>query len=187
MANPSVSHPILVDLAPSRAPGAPGRLGMTTAPGKKAKSGAGTWARDLGVDLARLRVDYKTDVLVCLLEPRELTGLGIEGLATAAGEAGIELDPFPIPVDGVPEDIAAFKGLLDRIHANVVAGRNVVVHSDTGLGRVGLVVASYLRGPQVDEDRAIRLVRIARAGTLQNPVQERFVRRGVRGPADRAR
>lgn len=89
MANPSVSHPILVDPAPSRAPGDPGRVGMTTAPGKKAKSGAGTWARDLGMDLARLRVDYKTDVLVCLLEPHELVGLGIPELAGAALEAGI--------------------------------------------------------------------------------------------------
>ena len=42
---------------------------MTLAPGKKARGVDGHWTRDLATDLACLRTEYATDVLVSLIEP----------------------------------------------------------------------------------------------------------------------
>ena len=50
-----------------------GRLGVTFAPGKKARSAYGPpWSRDLDLDLSRMRQALGVEVLVPLVEDEEL-------------------------------------------------------------------------------------------------------------------
>ena len=51
----SETHPLRLDVLPSGLLPAPGRLGLTFAPGKKAPGLDGFWRRDLRMDLRRLR------------------------------------------------------------------------------------------------------------------------------------
>lgn len=69
----SKSHPIRADFIPREEVDAPGRLGMTFAPGMKAGTthGGWRWKRDLRTDLRGLREEFKTDVLVSVMEEHE--------------------------------------------------------------------------------------------------------------------
>jgi len=171
----SATDPIQVDFIPKDAHGLEGQLGMTFAPGKKAPGLDCEWDRDLTVDLLRLRKEYGTDVLVSLVEAHELEKLHIPGLPAIATQVGILLDRFAIPDVGVPADEARFVDLVRRTVAHLRAGKTVVIHCKGGLGRTGLLAAACLRAVGVEGPRAIKIVRAARVGTIENDRQYRFV------------
>jgi ADP-ribosyl-[dinitrogen reductase] hydrolase len=175
----SVTHPIRVDFIPKDLHGLDGQLGMTFAPGKKAQGIDGHWQRDLTLDMARLRTEYATDVLVSLVEEQEMGRLHILGLPAAAEEAGITVDRFAIADGGVPADAAKFAELVERTVARMRGGKTVVIHCRGGLGRTGVLAAACLRAVGVPADRAIEIVRAARPGTIENAAQEDFVRNVV--------
>jgi ADP-ribosyl-[dinitrogen reductase] hydrolase len=174
-ARTSATHPIRVDFIPKSAHGLAGQLGMTFAPGKRAQGLDGHWDRALATDLARLRKEYATDVLVSLIEPHELELLHIPNLQEAATDAGITVERFAIRDGGVPSDTAKFATLVERTVEHLRAGRTVVIHCRGGLGRTGLLAAACLRALGVDARRAIELVRVARHGTIENATQEAYV------------
>jgi protein-tyrosine phosphatase len=150
---------------------------MTLAPGKKdPHAQTGSWDRDLGADLDRLRVVYRTDVLVSLLEDRELDFLGIPNLVAAAQVCGIEVVRFPIP-DGHPPEPVAARRLVRLILEALDAGRVVVVHCRGGLGRAGTIAAATLIESGLSVERATAVVRAARGGTIETPSQVAFLRR----------
>jgi len=171
----SASDPIRVDFVPVSALGLPGRIGMTFAPGKKARGIGGHWDRDLVADLDRLRDVYRTGMLVSLVEDDELRQLGIAELADDCAALGMQLVRFPIVDGGVPRSLADFKALVERIVATAREGGNVVVHCRGGLGRTGLVAAACLVACGHAPAEAIRLVRRSRPRTVETGEQERFV------------
>lgn len=173
----SATNPIRVDFIPQAEHGLAGQLGMTFAPGRRAKGIAGDWERDLGTDLHYLRSEYGTDVLVSLIEEHELRTLQIEGLETAANQAGIALERFAIPDGGIPSSADAFVELIRRTVASVQEGKTVVIHCRGGLGRTGVLAATCLRAIGVEAELAIAIVRSARSGTIETTAQEDFVRR----------
>lgn len=84
MAWTSDSHPLHVTLIDTSRPG---HVALTFAPGKHDEgiySGA-TWARDLRKDLDRLVSEYRTGLLVVLLEEHELAMLAIRDFRTRFG------------------------------------------------------------------------------------------------------
>jgi protein-tyrosine phosphatase len=129
------------------------------------------------LDLARLRDEYTTDVLVSLIEDHELGKLHIQGLPAAATDAGIMFDRFAIQDGGVPANATQFAELVQRTVAHVRAGKTVVIHCRGGLGRTGVLAAACLRAIGIEADRAMETVRAARPGTIENAAQEDFVRR----------
>lgn len=157
MSNPpktSASHPIRVDWLPTSWLG---DVGLTFAPGKKqADAASGSWDRDLPADLRRLREDFRTDHLVCLLEDHELGELAIDPLPRLAAEAGIAFHRLPIRDGSVPNNVDDVANLIARIAGWAAAGENVVVHCKGGLGRAGTVGGCVLRaagmGSDVSED-----------------------------------
>ncbi len=88
---------------------------------------------------------------------------------------GLEPVHFPIEDGSVPDDRPRFhaliKGIRDRLRKE-----GVVVHCNAGLGRTGVVAGGLLVLGGARWDSAIRRVREAREGAVQNRWQEQFLR-----------
>lgn len=165
---------IRVDFISRDALGLPGRLGLTIAPGKK----DARWNRDLDTDLRRLRQLYRTQLLVCLMEPRELEKLQIVALPESARRLGIDFATLPIRDVDVPAPSAdaAVTQLVTRIVAALREGASVVIHCRGGLGRSGTIAAACLVALGRGAEAAIELVRDARPGAIETSEQEQWVR-----------
>lgn len=171
----SESHPIRVDFLPPEARLGPGRVGLTFAPGKQAEGIDGLWRRDLETDLARLRSEYRADLLVSLCEPHELAEMKIANLYDRARAHGIEVAPYPCVDQGVPLSPALVAPLVDRIQHTSAEGRVVVIHCRGGLGRSGTIAACAITARGIGPDEAMWMVRVARKGAIENARQEEFV------------
>jgi protein-tyrosine phosphatase len=177
-AKTSESHPLRVDFVDCAAVALRGRLGMTFAPGKKQRDAlTGPWDRDLDSDLARLRDEYHTDVLVSLMEEHEYEELQIAGLRERAADYGIEVLWFPIRDTSCPESDEEFDEAVGRIVGALRDGKTVIIHCKGGLGRTGLTAAAGLlsASSELTAGEAISAVRRARAGAVENERQEEFV------------
>ncbi len=173
MAARSTASPINVNFPDAGDPGLAGRIGLTSAPGKR----DGFTNRDLDADLARLREEYRCDLLVSLMELPEYEWLGIPDLFERATAHGIETVHFPIEDAGTPQPDAMprFAEVISRIVGEVRAGRTAVIHCRGGLGRTGMVAASCLVALGREPADAIERVRRARPGAVETPEQERGV------------
>jgi len=140
----SETDPIRVDWLPDQR--TPGKVGITIAPGKHSVSlhSSGRWERDLGKDLEALANEWKTHVLLCLLESRDLRRLQIPDLVKRAAVHGVELISFPIRDGSVPRDTASVRGLVATMGHHTREGKNVVVQCEGGLGRSGIIAGCYL-------------------------------------------
>jgi ADP-ribosyl-[dinitrogen reductase] hydrolase len=172
----STSDPIRVDFLPADACALPGRLGLTLAPGKK----HGVWARDLEADLERLRDSFGTTVLVSLVGDAELAELGIADLAWVARTRRIRTRQLPVVDGSVPESMQDVLRLVRQAIGLLEAGESVVVHCRGGLGRSGLFASCCLVALGHEPAGAIRVVRAARPGAVENLMQERFVEQFAR-------
>ncbi len=173
----SQTDPIRVDFVPQDAHGLCGRLGITFAPGKCGQGMYATWDRNLRTDLKRLRDEYRTDVLVTLLEPFEMTAASIPNLGRTAKRAGLRWISFPITDMSVPADIEATIALVRGLLEELATGRTVVVHCMGGLGRAGTIASCCLAACGVEAEHAIAMIRTARPGAVQTAAQEAFVYR----------
>lgn len=170
----STTHPIRVDFLPRHLLGAPGRIGMTFAPGKKDRGQSGLWDRDLDADLARLVDVYEARVLVSLMEDGELADVGLADLASRV-TGRLALRRFPFRDAGIPASMAQAEEIVSCVLDGVRGGLTVVVHCRGGLGRTGLVAACCLVELGRAPGDAVALVRAARAGTIENQRQADFV------------
>jgi protein-tyrosine phosphatase len=175
-ARTSHSHPIRVDFVTTEKLLLPGRIGLTFAPGKKHMGMTGHWDRDLDTDLAHLRAEYKTDLLVSLIEEHEFAALQIANLPDRVTTHGIDMLWYPIRDVSVPTSIEDFAEAVNRIVNALGEGRTVVIHCMGGLGRTGLVAAACLMATtELTPREAIGIVRQTRAGTIQTSEQERYI------------
>ena len=175
----SDTDPIQVDFLPDGEVGTPGRLGMTFAPGMWAGSVRGRWERDLAADMRALEEEYKTDVLVSLMEDHEYRGYHIPELLERDTIGNVEILQFAIEDMGVPREAESekFEAFVKDVVQRLEQGQNVVVHCRGGLGRTGTLAACVLVAlGRHTADEAIAAVREARKGTVQTREQEDFVR-----------
>ena len=171
----STTHPLRVDWLPIPWSG---RVGLTFAPGKKQPHPASgpAWDRDLHADLDRLQ-QLEIDLLVCLLEDRELSALQIEDLPREA-ERRFAFRRFPIPDASVPTNAAGTAELVRDIAAVAQAGRRVVIHCKGGLGRAGTIAGCVLRAAGVDGPTAIATLHDVRSPNApETAAQRRFIQR----------
>lgn len=171
----SESDPIDVDFLPQAVLHRPGRLGITLAPGKCNMGMSGQWARDLDVDLQRIRTVFAVDVLVSLIERHEFAELQVEHLLERVEALGMRSRWFPIPDFHAPPSKAALHTLITEILADLTQGNTVVIHCKAGLGRSGLVVACCLVALGYGSQAAIAQVRQVRPGAVENHTQETFI------------
>lgn len=128
-----------VDFVPLARYGVSGRLGITSAPGKKDRK----WDRSLDADLQVL-VNHGADVIVSLLEDEEYTGLGIAAYPARAAAEGIRFVRTAIRDLHEPHHEAAFRAVVETMVAELKAGRTVLVHCRSGVGRAVLTATCVL-------------------------------------------
>jgi protein-tyrosine phosphatase/nicotinamidase-related amidase len=151
---------------------APGRVGLTILPGRQ------DWRRHLDDDLDSLR-DANVGAIVCLVPLEELERYGVPGLLDAYRKRGFDLLHVPL-LDQLGAASATLREAVEWIDARVQAEKTVLVHCVGGLGRSGMVAASWLRSRGLSTDDALALVRTARGPrAIETSIQEASVREFV--------
>jgi len=155
-----------------------GAIGMTLCPGKKAVSSvSGEWDRDLDADLAAI-VHWGATVLLSLIEPHEFETLGVARMKQGL-PAGIAHFVLPIVDGAVPSGTweRAWADAGPQIRERLALGERIVIHCRGGLGRTGMVAARLLVEFGEVPAIAMRRVRAARPGAIENRRQEEYVLR----------
>jgi protein-tyrosine phosphatase/nicotinamidase-related amidase len=147
----------------------PGKVGLTILPGRK------DWRRHLDEDLDALR-DAGIDAIVCLVPLEELERYGVPELLDAYRTRGFDVLHVPL-LDQLGAAPATLREAVDWIDTRARGGKRVLVHCVGGLGRSGMVVASWLRSRGTTTDDALAIVRAARGPrAIETSIQEASVR-----------
>jgi protein-tyrosine phosphatase len=124
----------------------------------------GDWLEDEMADWRRAGVD----TVLSLLTQEEEQDLELKEEARAAKARGMKFLALPIPDRQVPPSESEVSATLDRIDAELSAGKNVVVHCRQGVGRTGLIAACLLIAKGQTPTSAVDTLSAARG----NPVPE---------------
>jgi protein-tyrosine phosphatase len=147
----------------------PGKLGITILPGRRDLS------RSLVDDLSSLKAEGISHI-VSLVTGDELHIYGVEELFKAYQSMGFTCLRLPILDQGACTK-AEMTNLVRWLDQNLSNGARILIHCTGGLGRSGLVAASYLKYKGLQTDDAILAVRTARSPrALETSAQEEFVR-----------
>jgi len=84
------------------------------------------------------------DVIVSLLEPSEVTELGLDEERLLCQQAGITFLSFPILDRGLPEQAESVRELVNALACSLHAGLGVGIHCRMGLGRSAMIAACVL-------------------------------------------
>lgn len=101
------------------------------------------------------------DRVVCLLEPEEVSELGLQREAEFCRASGIEFVSFPIADRGVPE-IPHAREIARSIAAGIADGRSIAIHCRAGIGRSSVIAACALICAGFGAEDAVALIRQAR-------------------------
>lgn len=127
-------------------------------------------ARDL-----RVLVQQGCNVLVTVLDTQELATMGISDLFTQLPKYGIESIHFPIqkwlPRVPLKDFFVNTSKIVDKIRENQV----VVIHSDSGKGRSGLLAAAVLVEIGYSEQEAMRMINGINPHILKNPAYQVYL------------
>jgi protein-tyrosine phosphatase len=140
----------------------PGRLGIVPRPrGGALTDEAAAW-RAAGID-----------VVVSLLEPEEVSLLGLEGEAAAAAAHSVVFRACPIPDGGIPPFRHAVAELIAELIDTLQGANNVAIHCRQSIGRSGMVVCGVLVAAGVDLAAALRVVAEARGVEVPETEEQR--------------
>jgi len=187
MLNTSATNPLYIDEVTIPIYG--GIIGMTICPGKKSIGISGVHERDLAMDLEVIK-QWGAEILVSLLEDHEYSRVGVADFSRMVPTGILHLK-LPIKDMATPDEAWEWQWKSDgRIIRSVLRrSGKVCIHCIGGLGRTGMIAARLLVEFGVHPDRAIRIVREARPGTIQTDEQEEYIRsfESVWRSIDRAR
>lgn len=182
--NRSIISPLRIDAV--EVPRSGGLIGMAVCPGKDEYAGlgipSGPWKRDLDLDL-QVILDWRTEVLVSLIEPFEFKALCVSELPEKTRSLGIQWMNLPIVDVGIPDMSFEEKWKAEGKELRQVLGADgrIVLHCRGGLGRTGMIAARLLVEFGMDPRAAIAKVRQARPGAIQTKEQEEYDRRCGKG------
>ena len=135
---------------------------MTFLPGKRYLGYySGPHWRDLDSDAASLR-QQGIDLLVLLVEDKELRRCQVTEIAEVLPAHGVELLRFPIVDPELPDDGAAYRRLVADLVERIRAGTRVAIACRGGLDRTGMTAGCLLREAGLPPDVAIERVHAAR-------------------------
>ena len=159
------------------APGG-GRIGLTRCPGACEPGAArDPLAASLDAELDAI-LRWGAHDVVTLVEPFELTLLGVEQLGERVRTLGLTWWHLPVTDNCAPgpEFEQGWQAAAPALHATLDAGGRVVAHCRAGMGRTGMIAARLLIERGMSADEAIASVRRARPGTIENAEQVLWVR-----------
>ena len=141
----------------------PGKLAVAPRPR------GGDWLED---ELAGWHREGVDEVL-SLLTLDEEQNLDLENEANLTKREGMNFVSFPIPDRQVPASRTALASTLEKINADLSAGRNVLIHCRQGIGRTGLVAACLLVAKGWDPATAIEHVSSSRGLPVPETEEQR--------------
>jgi polymorphic toxin system DSP-PTPase phosphatase-like protein len=141
----------------------PGRIAIMPRPR------AGDW---LAEEVAGWRAEG-VDLVVSLLEPREVAELGLGDEAGLCGAHGIAFTTFPIADRGVPASVRRTGEIVRSLAAMIEAGQRVAVHCRAGIGRSSLIAACVLVRLGHDPDAAFGMIARARHMAVPDTEEQR--------------
>ncbi len=167
----SITHPLLIaEIQP--APGF-GKIGITLCPGKfQMNASTGKWARDLATDLDVVR-GWGAAAVLTLIESHEFDSLKVPHLGAEVQARHMDWYHLPIRDQGAPDQYfeAEWKVIGEALRRRLRNGFNVLVHCMGGLGRAGTIAARLLVELGWNAEHAVRAVRKARPGAIENRTQ----------------
>jgi protein-tyrosine phosphatase len=113
------------------------------------------------------------DTVLSLLTPEEEQDLDLKREAQEAKARGMKFDSLPIRDCQVPNSESELSAALDRLDADLTAGKNVVVHCRQGIGRTGLVAACLLVTKGLTPKAAVKTLSAARGTPVPETDEQR--------------
>ncbi|MGA2355040.1 MAG: dual specificity protein phosphatase family protein [Terriglobales bacterium] len=113
------------------------------------------------------------DTVLSLLTPEEEQELDLKCEARDVKARGMKFASLPIPDREVPNSESEVSAMLDRLDADLSAGKNVVVHCRQGIGRTGLVAACLLVAKGLSPEVAVKTLSAARGIAIPETVEQR--------------
>tara|TARA_B110000261_G_scaffold84333_1_gene96774 strand:+ start:1103 stop:1591 length:489 start_codon:yes stop_codon:yes gene_type:complete len=160
----------------------PASLLLTHLPGRSHVDGQGrVWSRDLEMDLKALKI-WGADAVICLVEPGELTAMGVPDYAEALRKYDFALFHLPIrdmSTPGQPFE-EAWAHHANELNELLSGPSHIVVHCAAGLGRTGMFCAEMLVRMGYYAEDAIQKVRGIRPGAIETHAQEHYVSASLR-------
>ncbi len=151
-----------------------GALGLTILPGRK------DYSRSIDEDLLQLKNDG-VDVVIPLITDDEFYHFGVEDLLEEYKTNGFLVHRLPI-MDQLVSSEQEMRSLMKVMDENIKAGKKIMVHCVGGLGRSGMVAASYLKFLGLSPGEAIATIRISRGPrAVESKIQEEFVQNIIFG------
>ena len=171
------SHSSPLAIAAVQGPNNSGVIGMTICPGKhQANALSGQFQRDLSVDLDLINA-WGATAVVSLMSDSELSALKVDGIGEQVESRGMLWFQLPIQDQALTDEafdrLWIYAGV--RLRSLLRAGKRVLVHCRSGLGRTGLVAARLLIELGMPQQQAVEAVRQARPGTLQSTKHEKYL------------
>lgn len=152
----------------------PGIIGISICPGHRGRPDLGL--RDMDEDLAAIR-RWGAVGIVTLMQADEMPLISAERLPVAVARSGLPWFHLPISDGDVPD--AAFdwqwSSVMPQIDRILGSGDRLLVHCRGGLGRSGVVACRLLIEKGETPEAALRRVRAARPGAVENARQEAYV------------
>jgi protein-tyrosine phosphatase len=141
----------------------PGKLALASRPR------GGDWLEDEMAAWRRAGID----TVLSLLTSEEEQELDLKREAHEAKARGMKFVSLPIPDRQVPNSESEVSAVLDRLAADLSAGKNVVVHCRQGIGRTGLVAACLLVAKGLTSEGAVKTLSAARGTPVPETAEQR--------------
>ena len=145
-----------------------GAIGLTILPGRQ------DYSRSVEEDLKQLK-KYEVSTIIPLITDDELGHYGVSDLLKKYDDYNFQVKRLPI-MDQLVSSEEEMRQLISYIDEKLKNQEKIVLHCVGGLGRSGLVAASYLKskGRKAKESiESVRKVRGPRA--VESKIQEEFV------------
>jgi protein-tyrosine phosphatase len=141
----------------------PGKLALVSRPR------GGDWLEDEIAAWRRAGID----TVLSLLTSEEEEDLDLKREAREAKARGLKFVSLPIPDREVPNSESEVSATLDRLDADLSAGKNVVIHCRRGVGPTGLIAACLLVAKDLTPEAAVKTLGAARGTPVPETAEQR--------------